>query len=600
MSADDDDRVVRLEVVRDVYEDRSTYSSPPPEDVPPQAEPTLPPDCPVTPIGCNGRMYYYLNRRREFVELRDTDHQRLVLMGLVGQDTAWLERTYPRKNADGIVTGWRPEKFAEALMASASALGIWSPQERVRGRGGWRSEDGELILHLGNGLLTVPRDGIDGEPIDNAYHRATRSTPGLVHGMVYPAGDPLPAPSALPATPEAADELLTLLASWQWRRGRLDARLLLGWIACAMLGAALRWRPACWITGNKSTGKSTLSDEILAPVLGPRLLQSANTSAAGVYQTLGAACLPVAIDELEPDDDPRHVDALLKLARLSGSGGTLRRGGSDHTQHEFTARSSFLFSSILMPPLQPQDYSRFAVLELEDFPRGAVKPDISPGRLRLAGTRILRRLVDGWPTFERRLEVFRRALVGVGHIARGCDVYGHLLAGADVILHDTPPDPDSVAELVEPLHAGRLAIGSVGDDAEEMLQHLMTSQIDPYRSGARDSVATWVYRAAGLEHGYTAEEGNKALASYGLRVMEHEGGKCLAIAGDHAGLGQLFERTHWASKSGRTRTWVQNTTRLTRLHDGHANVQVRIGRRSVKAALLPLDVAIELHGDGEG
>jgi predicted ATPase len=36
----------------------------------------------------------------------------------------------------------------------------------------------------------------------------------------------------------------------------------LGWIAAATIGGALDWRPSLWITGDLSTGKSTLLERL--------------------------------------------------------------------------------------------------------------------------------------------------------------------------------------------------------------------------------------------------------------------------------------------------------------------------------------------------
>ena len=125
----------------------------------------------------------------------------------------------------------------------------------------------------------------------------------------------------------------------------IDARLLLGWIGSAMMGAYLNYRPLAWITGDSKTGKSTLQ-ELLGWVLGGALLQSPDASEAAVRQVLGQQSLPVAIDEAEAEEDNRKLLALVKLARIAASAsGDIMRGGQDHQGHQFQAKTCFLFSS---------------------------------------------------------------------------------------------------------------------------------------------------------------------------------------------------------------------------------------------------------------
>ncbi|MEO5375570.1 MAG: hypothetical protein H7840_15085 [Alphaproteobacteria bacterium] len=62
------------------------------------------------------------------------------------------------------------------------------------------------------------------------------------------------------------------------------------------------------------------------------------------------------------------------LARDAATGSLAVRGSSDHEAASFIVRSCFLLGSILIPPLSPQDRSRFVVCELDqltgDRPKG--------------------------------------------------------------------------------------------------------------------------------------------------------------------------------------------------------------------------------------
>jgi hypothetical protein len=44
------------------------------------------------------------------------------------------------------------------------------------------------------------------------------------------------------------------LSCWRWRAPCLAGRLWAGWIACAMVCGALRWRPHVLVAGGPGTG----------------------------------------------------------------------------------------------------------------------------------------------------------------------------------------------------------------------------------------------------------------------------------------------------------------------------------------------------------
>jgi hypothetical protein len=149
---------------------------------------------------------------------------------------------------------------------------------------------------------------------------------------------------------------------------------------------------------------------MLTGIFDGALIAVSDASAAGVWQKLGHSTLPVILDEVEAEEDNRRGQGLIKFARQAASGGLVLRGGSDHGASEFTARSGFLFSSILIPPLQPQDRSRMAVLELKEL-QGNSEPNLDTRHLSDLGQRLMRRLVDGWARWGATLDMYRAALI---------------------------------------------------------------------------------------------------------------------------------------------------------------------------------------------
>lgn len=605
-----DDMLENLKKIRESAKVIPFAPEPPPPDAPPpgdegpaeEMQGALPPDCPVRPLGISGEYAHYLDEAGQLRSLKAKDHSRLNVQSLFGRRVGLLYDYWPRKTQDKETggwktTGWKPELGAETLMQAAAERGVWSPTERVRGGGAWVGDDGELILHVGDALLIA-----DAEARGNVARPWREVPPGVVDGMVYPTAPPTLRPAAEPEAPgakRAAQELLDLIDTWNLRRPEVDRMLLLGWIGAAKLGGALDWRAAAWLTGGYGTGKTSL-EELLCWTQGEGgILHTADPSAAGIRQLLKHSSHPVAIDEAEAEEDGRRMQTLVKLARDAATGAISVRGGSDHEAATFTLRSCFLFGSILIPPLLPQDRSRIAIIELGKLPADAKPLGITKRMCAELGARLLHRLIVSWPRVKPTIELFRRALGEAGHSARGQDVFGTLLGIADVLLHNELPDSDSLETWKALMPAASLAeTGGVADDAEACLAHLLTTSIESVNKGARETVGWWAARAAGivLERGEEEIEpaarrvAQRTLNNFGLAVKCQRGAPCLAVAHKHTGLARIFDKTQWASRPGAEGVWRQSLDRLADRQVGGSelkSVPVWVGS-SVRATLIPL------------
>lgn len=567
-------------------------------------------DCPVQVLGHCGGTFYLLDGAGQFVELTRDKLVHAQLRGVFLEHIPYLWQHYPRWKAvkEGMFerVGWRPEQVAESLIVAASAAGVIDPSKMVRGRGAWRGDGGELILHCGDRVIVGPKlDGAEREPVVVA--------PGRVGARVYPRGVevPLPFPDPVPAEQSPADELLALLKTWQWARGEVDALFLLGWIGAALIGGALKWRPVVWITGGRGTGKSTLW-RLVTEIIGESgILAVADTSAAGIWQTLKISTLPVVVDELENEADGRRVAAVIKLAREAASGTKSLRGGADHQAVEFVIRSCFAFLSIIVPPLPSQDRSRIALLELGRLPAHAPVPELDGEKLAIIGAKLRRRLLDQWWRFNGLLETWRATLEQHGHSARGADQFGTLMAIADLLRHDEGDafDIEAIAQKIDA--AGMSEVADDVDDARAMLGHLLNQVVDPWRNGTRSALYEYVARVVAepaqgelqgeQEERVTAEQNAaRALSLHGLQVTDALGKvklarTHLAIANQHPALLGIFAGTHWAGRAGTTGPWVQAAKRL----DGAAPSQntVSFAGGAQRAVLVPLDTVL---GRGRG
>lgn len=593
----------------------------------------FPPGCPVKVLGnqqdISGKQTcYYLNWNGQLVGLEAGNrHGKLGLAALFGPSIGWLEAHYPmwskpvREQIEGKwviiqeskVIGFDQAKAAQSLVIEAVRRGIFDPAGRMRGRGAHRPEKGAggLVLHCGNKILvSVPdaKGGIKGwRWIDAGEHER----------FVYQAGEATPRPWHEPAAAKHARKLLTLLQTWNWKRPDLDPILCLGAIGAGMVGGALHWRPHVWITGPRGAGKSELNGKggVVHRIYGTGVFRTSNTTAAGIRSHLKNSTVPVMIDEREAERDNRKNDEIIELARIASSGDTATRGSSDHSGVEFTLQSCFWFSSILIPPLLPQDRSRLAILELKPIPEGvAPPPELQTTDFGDVGRHLMRRMVDGWPRLAETKLKFHKALAAMGHDNRACDQFGTLLACADVLLADRVDEVASdevIAEWVGHCRPQRMSeVTDTTADHDACLQHILTSMVQARGGDEREQLATWIHRAMvassnhlmdsnaveklhdklhqlGLKlvnakrHPETVKDGKVTPARWGAQAFSNDAPGYLAVAaGKHVALLKVFEGTEWSGA-----VWKQSLERV----PGALGIDgVKFGHHKSRAVIVPL------------
>lgn len=592
----------------------------------------FPPGCAVRPLGIGQQQIcYYLDALGQLVDLKPRDHGKNNLIALFGPALSWLEAHYSqwskpvREQIDGKwvivqeskVIGFDQAKASAALIVQCVRKGIFNPFGRLRGLGAHKPAKGNgLILHCGDVLLvSIPK--ANGDIKEWRYVQT-----GLHEGMVYQAAEPIQRPWHETCDTKAAEKMLRLLQTWRWKRPLLDARFALGALALGPVGGASPWRSHIYITGGAGTGKSSLNgkDGLVHRTFGKGVFRTANTSAAGLRQSLRNSTVPVMIDEFEASKNNDRVQEVIELARIASSADEITRGSADHSAQSFTLQSSFWFSSIKVPPLSPQDRSRFAILELDPIPPGTPPLDLNKYDFEGMGRALTRRMVDGWSRFWPTKLKFHEALGMVGHSARACDQFATLLAAADCVLmdHDTAdglPDDEEIAFWAEKCRPDRLAeVSEATPDHTACVQHILTSLQQARGGDEREQIATWIGRA--LNYALAplltdasaldkAQQANDRLVQIGLKLVSarrvpptmKDGkttparwGQCaydkdlpafLAVAHSHQGLSRVFDGTDW-----RDGVWKQS---LGRVPGSIPSVDMKFGpMRKTRAVLVPL------------
>ncbi len=515
--------------------------------------------CPVTPLGHLDGIYFYLDPHGQLRRLTKHDAQSISM--LFAGSLHKLYHGFPKMVVDK-KTGalFRKQKHfdhqlaLDAMVSACGECGIFSPEGSIRGVGAWADDEGRLIYHMGDTVL------IDGQEV----------TPSRHQNRIYTAAPAIPHP-ARPARSDAVDRLREAASTWNFTRPDIDVELVIGMVGVLMMGGALDWRSTFWLTGGAGTGKSDFQRMVLHLMGGEAgLVQSVNTTASGISSKLGYSTLPVSCDELDRDaDDARKVKAIIELARVASSGGVWMRGSSDQKGTSGQLRSTFMFSSILIPGgMDAQDRQRLIILSLDGLPEGAVPPSLRADTWRGRGAAIKRDLIDRWPSWAARLDLWLEAFQVKRITGRAAKNWATTLAMAQMMRTSEMPSVEEMAGWV-----AKVALHIAGEpeenDANEVLMHLLTTVYDPFRRGDQYTLAQWFQVAAGLPSGPAglcdgAADRRKAadaqLARLMIKVITHRDGSdpCLFVGNAKARpLLELFQTTKWAGGA-----WKQSLGRI--------------------------------------
>ncbi len=520
----------------------------------------MPPGCPVKVVGrdAEGKVYCIsttgdLRRIERFDVQALSDLFAPDLNSLMwawpayGKKMVWdaeLEKQVEKK----IVNRIEKDKAMMCLIREAASKPIFDPHTQHRGRGGWQDGQGRFIWHSGGWLWTVKQKG--------ASTALERARPAQHEGFLYTRQAGTVEPWAEPVDPaeSPARRILADLGTWNWQRSFLDPVLVLGWIATALMGGALKARPIIFATGGAGVGKSRLQ-EVVRSALEGVVITSVNTTAAGIYQRAKLDALPFMVDELESKPGSTRAESVIELARVAYTGGDISRGGQDHEATTFTARNSFFFSAIIPPPMGPQDKTRMALLNLGQLERPGhagreieLKPE-TDGRM------LLRQVMDGWADFQARmLPDYARILGEHGLSARAIDTYGTLLAAAELLV-----GPDALEEIGLPVtderQLGAIIAAATEADRTENLEHwhkaidtLFQSTIEAWRDGDKPTIGETaeLFRRGS----WGVEDARVRLSKVGLGVLERDkapgaSGPVLAVPADGPLLKRIFADTEF-------------------------------------------------------
>lgn len=505
---------------------------------------------PIVCLGFNGDDYFYQSGDSGQVT-RITKQAHSSSTSLIGlADLGIWEQVYPRYNGEGEVIGVSWKDAVNELFRKQHRVGIFDPT-RIRGVGAWM-DDGRNVFHLGDRLLVGNDEySVFDPPVSRyLYQRLTR--------RVGPS-------DASPLSVTEGQAIIAMAERFHWEEP-ISGTLLAGWIALAPICGAIEWRPHIWLQAVAGSGKTTVLNRFISPLLSDLKLKVLGcTTEAGIRQRLKCDAIPVIFDESESNlkRDAERIQSVLSLARIASSDGdsVALKGSAGGDSMQFTIRSMFLLSSIATALRQGADESRFCVLSLrvrdeltaeeKDRLWRQLDADLIAGITEQHGQRLAARMIKMVPVVRAATRTFARAAALELGSARSGDQIGALLAGAWALWNDEAPTEEQAVDLIHNADWGvqRIQAEESGGDQrrclDTILQHRLRVEVD--RGALSRTVSELIELATGVEsvlEPISPSAAEAELGRNGIRV--HEGR--LFVSNTARGVAAMLRDTPWADQ----------------------------------------------------
>lgn len=480
----------------------------------------------------NGNFYYFPFSSKQILCLGASSHSINNLMQL---DTlaAWE-------------SGWRDESgkvtaqhskiamyAADRLMSIARQRGVFQAEDRVRGAGAW-IDDGRVVLHCGDVLYV---DGVKTQldEIDSYY--------------MYIASVRLMRPAPEPIANSEAARLRKICESLTWENP-MSGSLLAGWLVIAPICSALTWRPHIWLTGEAGSGKSTVLNKIIKPVLG-RLghYVDGKSTEPSIRDQMGYNARPLVFDEAEPSGS---IERVLDLARAASSGGRIDVSG----KAPFIARFCACFSAINPPVKKTSDESRICFMVIKRNRKATAQEDYNRLLSQIEETitegfaeRLLARTLENMDSLIANIRVFNTAFRTVTKEARSADQIAPMLAGLYMLGRTGRiSEEDAVAWVSKWDWEDHSMIHQLSDPLK-LVQYIAESLVRPSTGTSEISIGDLIEKA----HLEKDSQADRVLGYYGIKVKDAR----VYIASSSHNLAKVLRDTEWNVKWSRTLSDVQ-------------------------------------------
>ena len=449
----------------------------------------------------------------------------------------YLSRLVPDGNFWTMHYGFDGEKTSKAdigyyasieLINACNLLGVFSDEDS-RGVGVWE-DDGKFIVNTGKRIVG---DGID---VPTSVFQGEK---------IYVSGKGVIDMKSKPLTTDEARRLYDLNHSLVWKRD-CYAKLLSGWLVVSGVGGALDWRPHIFITGQSGSGKSTVMDNIVKPLMnGIGVLFDGSSTEAGVRNRIGCSSRPFVMDEAEGETmkDRTSMEAIIGLFRKASSGAVIANANSI-----FNARSCACFAAINPKLKETADKARITLLELEinkskdkDKHFRKLMLDIDGLINKGFDKRLFKFAFENLDVLMDNIKSFRSASTILFGSARTADQMAPMLAGAYLLTNQERISVEDAIEWINQDDWDWFTSIAEEHDSEKLLTHIMTSRIPYTVHGMRreGSIGDLVEHVDQQCEGF--EDVHRGLKAYGVKI---EDGYIL-IANSSPNMARLVNDTPW-------------------------------------------------------
>ncbi len=489
-------------------------------------------------LGYNHGNYYIFQHKRGQIDSYSISN--LTDKGLLSlAPMNWWESNFPAGNNKGVnVTA-----AVDYILRTAETLGIYDTN-KIRGRGAWIDKK-RVIFHHGN-FLTVDGERTPLSPFPSYY--------------VYEMGKEFPQLPEKELSDAEGAHIFNMASDFRWNNPG-SGLLLAGWLALAPVCGALNWRPHIWLQGGPASGKSTIMNQFINPLMnGMAVYFQGGTTEPGIRQALGSDALPVLFDESESSTakDSLRIQTILSLIRQSSSETEAKtvKGSSGGNAIFYHIRSMFCLSSIQTALTEQADKERVTILtlkpKLQNGEEGAVfwqkilKPLIALTEDETLPGRLIRRSLNQLPNILANIRVFTNAASEYFGAQREGDQYGTLLAGAWSLLSNNVVSKQDALNFIKQYEWDEYRENSDSNDSETAFNTLMSTfiKVPGYQDvPVGDLILTVCGKKVQGLH-IKEEESKNILSNYGMRVDENND---LIVCNNHIQLNNLMKHTPFAA-----------------------------------------------------
>jgi len=510
-------------------------------------------------LGYNGQdFYYHPNEARQVHARTATQHSPRELLSMA-------PLSYWESNFEG-KKGCEWNAAANALFRTCYKAGVYDIS-RVRGCGAWFDE-GRVVIHSGN-ILSVGEKKIGVHMIKSKYIYEAAIKKSINDGDAISTAD--------------AKKLLDVTTSLCWEQ-KIYGKLLAGWCTIAPICGALTWRPHIQVTGAAGVGKTYTVENIIKPVLGDIACQvTANTTEAGIRQTLKSNAFPIVFDEAESENakSSMRIQEILSLMRQASSetGAPIAKGTQGGLAMTFRIRSCFCIASIGVPMTQHADVSRVTVLTLRQNTspnRRAEFAALKKKVLQLNNkwcTGLRARTISLLPLLRKNIEVFTSAAAEVLGTQRQGDQIGTLLAGAHLLANEHEVTHEEALKWVNESDWAEYEAKDIDSDERQCLNKIMSSIIT-LRTGGKavdrtvgEMVMQLLENISGVPDGWSNGDNavpyvdvEESLRRFGMRLTPDK--DFLLISNSNNFIAKLLGDTPWSKNWGKILQRLPGSSKL--------------------------------------